>query len=151
MTQPPDPARRQFERAARRLLGVWLALLLLLTASLGSAYLRLGVFNTVASYGIALVKMALVVLVFMRWRDADAWSRAAGFAAACALALLAGLTWFEARTRGPAPVPWQVPGQLPALGAGVHASAIDASAVAGLRRKLDLMAPRLTANSGRRQ
>ena len=67
------------------------------------------------------------------------------------IALLAGLTWFEARTRGPAPVPWQVPGQLPALGAGVHASAIDASAVAGLRRKLDLMAPRLTANSDRRQ
>ncbi|WP_218511757.1 hypothetical protein [Variovorax sp. dw_308] len=107
-----------FRRAARRLLGVWLALLLLLAASLGSAYLRLGVFNTVASYGIALIKIALVVAIFMRWRRADGWSRAAGFAAACALMLLAGLTWFESRTREPASVPWQAPEQLPPLRAG---------------------------------
>ena len=113
-----DSAPSDFRRAARRLLGVWLALLLLLAASLGSAYLRLGVFNTVASYGIALVKIALVVVVFMRWRHADDWSRAAGFAAACALTLLAGLTWFESRTREP--------------GAGAMAGA-GATACAGCR------------------
>ena len=42
--------------------------------------------------------------------------------AACALVLLAGLTWFEGRTREPAPVPWQVPAQLPALRPGSTAS-----------------------------
>jgi cytochrome c oxidase subunit 4 len=110
VTAPSD-----FKRTARRLLAVWLALLLLLAASAGSAYLRLGVFNTVASYGIALIKIALVVVVFMRWRRADGWSRAAGLAAACALVLLAGLTWFEGRTREASAVPWQPPAQLPPL------------------------------------
>jgi cytochrome c oxidase subunit 4 len=118
MTRASDPAANDFARATRRLMVVWVALLLLLATSLGSAYLRLGVFNTVASYGIALIKIALVVIVFMRWRRADEWSRAAGFMAACAVVLLAGLTWFEGRTRAAAPVPWQVPAQLPSLDSG---------------------------------
>jgi caa(3)-type oxidase subunit IV len=103
------------QHTTRRLLGTWLVLLLLLGASVGSAYLRLGVFNAVASYGIAAVKIAMVVLVFMRWRGADGWSRAAGFAAATALVLLAGLSGFEGATRDLPHVDWQAPAQLPPL------------------------------------
>jgi cytochrome c oxidase subunit IV len=55
----------QFRRHARHLLFAWIALIALMLASLGSAYLRLGAGNAVASIGIAVIKAAIIVAVFM--------------------------------------------------------------------------------------
>ena len=47
-------------------------LLLLLAATILIAYARLGIFNAVASFGIAAVKAGLVALIFMKLRRAPA-------------------------------------------------------------------------------
>lgn len=47
---------------------VYLGLLVLLAATVGAAYLPLGVFHTVVSVGIALAKAVLVGLFFMHLR-----------------------------------------------------------------------------------
>jgi cytochrome c oxidase subunit 4 len=44
---------------------VWLALLILLGLTFGAAHLPLGGFNVVAGLGIAAIKVALVVVIFM--------------------------------------------------------------------------------------
>ena len=94
---------------------MWLALVLLLLASLGSAYLPLGRFNLVAGVGIALVNTALIGRWFMQLHRAGAWSRVAAVTALCALLLLAGLSGFDGATRSDAAAPYQVPQQLPPL------------------------------------
>jgi cytochrome c oxidase subunit 4 len=63
---------------------VWLALLLLLALTVGTAYVPLGIFNTVMNMTIAAIKVALVLLFFMKLRSASALLR---------LAALAGLFW----------------------------------------------------------
>lgn len=100
-------------RTAQTLVWTWCALLALLLASVGSAYLPLGAFNLVASLTIALVKTGLIARWFMRLDQSPTWSRLAALVAVCALALLAGLTVFEGATRPPAPASWQSPQQLP--------------------------------------
>ena len=100
---PPDRAERDdFPRRALRLAVVWLALIALMLASLGSAYLRLGAGNLIAGLLIATLKSGLVVWCFMELRRASAMSR---IAAAVGLA-----------TRRAAPAAWQPPQQVaPAL------------------------------------
>ncbi len=63
---------------------VWLALSLLLTATVGSAYIPLGAFNTILNMGIAAAKVALILLFFMKLTSSSALIR---------LASLAGLFW----------------------------------------------------------
>jgi cytochrome c oxidase subunit 4 len=63
---------------------VWLALLLLLTATVASAYVPLGIVNSVINMAIAAAKVALVMLFFMKLRSSSALLR---------LAALAGLYW----------------------------------------------------------
>jgi caa(3)-type oxidase subunit IV len=82
-----------------RLLAAWLALLVLLLLSLGSAYLSLGAFNLVISLAIAAIKIALIVVVFMKLPGASSWSRVAAWAALVLLAVLGTLSAFEGLTR----------------------------------------------------
>lgn len=50
----------------------WVALLLLLGASIGSAYLPLGSFHPLANFGVAAIQAAIVFSVFMRLRHPPA-------------------------------------------------------------------------------
>jgi cytochrome c oxidase subunit 4 len=103
---------------ARALILTWLALLLLLAASAGSAWLALGWFNSAINLGIALVKALLVALVFMRLRQAHALQRLAALAGLVTLALLFGLAGADYATRTEHAAPWQRPATLaPRLGA----------------------------------
>ncbi len=63
---------------------VWLALLVLLAATVGSAYVPLGIFNSIVNMVIAAAKVALVMLFFMTLRSSSALLR---------LAALAGIFW----------------------------------------------------------
>lgn len=65
--------------------GAWIALLLLLAVTVALAYLNLGSFNTLAALGIALSKMAIVVLIFMHGRHEKALTW---------LFIVAGFVWF---------------------------------------------------------
>ena len=104
---PPSLARTV------RMLGLaWLALLALMLASLGSAYLRLGPWNMVSGLAIASVKGAIVAWLFMRLREAGTLIRlvaVAGLGVWFILVALGGVD-YGTRTRTPAAV--QRPQQL---------------------------------------
>ncbi|HJV26916.1 MAG TPA: cytochrome C oxidase subunit IV family protein [Aromatoleum sp.] len=87
-------------------------LLLLLAASVGSAYLRLGVWNSAANLTIAAVKALLVAVFFMHLRDASALVRMTAAVALFMLAVLFGLSATDYRNRADDPAPWQMPRQL---------------------------------------
>jgi caa(3)-type oxidase subunit IV len=57
--------------AVRTYVLVWVALMILLTLTLGSAYIPLGSLNTVINLGIAVAKALLVMLFFMHLRSGD--------------------------------------------------------------------------------
>ena len=59
---------------------VWLALLVLLGITVGSAYIPLGVFNGVINYTIAAAKAALVLIFFMHLDRSRALLRLAALA-----------------------------------------------------------------------
>ena len=63
---------------------VWLALLVLLGITVGSAYIPLGVFNGIINYTIAAAKAALVLIFFMHLDRSRALLR---------LAALSGIFW----------------------------------------------------------
>ncbi|HVZ53661.1 MAG TPA: cytochrome C oxidase subunit IV family protein [Pseudolabrys sp.] len=63
---------------------VWLALLLLLALTVGSAYVPLGIFNSILNLTIAAIKVLLVLLFFMKLRSSSPLLR---------LAAMAGLFW----------------------------------------------------------
>ena len=63
---------------------IWLALMLLLALTVGSAYIPLGIGNGLVNYGVAVTKAALVVVFFMHLDRSRALIR---------LAALAGLFW----------------------------------------------------------
>ena len=106
----------QFRRHARHLLLAWVALLLLMLASLGSAYVPLGMGNAFIGAGIAVLKSAIVAALFMGLWGAGALLRivaATALATWCILLALGGLDATQ-RPRAPAAVqqPRQVPPQL---------------------------------------
>ncbi len=94
---------------SRRAILVWMALMLLLLTSFGSAYLKLGVWNGVLNLAIAAVKTLLVALFFMHLRAAPALLRIAAAAGLLTLALLFGLSQADYATRAPYLAPWQSP------------------------------------------
>jgi len=108
-------AERGFAREARTIGLAWLALVALMLASLGSAYLKLGALNAVAGLAIATVKGALVAWLFMRLRDAGRLIRLAAFAGLGLWAIQLALTGVDYATRQPTAAPVQAPRQLPAL------------------------------------
>jgi cytochrome c oxidase subunit 4 len=108
----------QFARHVRHLLFAWIALLALMLASLGSAYLSLGIGNVAAGIVIAVVKSAIVVALFMRMASASAVVRIAAAAALATWLLLIVLSGVDYATRPSEPADYQAPRQIPPLGAG---------------------------------
>lgn len=102
-------------RRALRLLLAWAALIGLMLASLGSAYLPLGPWNLVAGIAIAAVKSLLVLAVFMGLLRAPAVLRLVAAIGFCMLGLLFVLSGVDYATRTTEPVSMQVPRQLPAV------------------------------------
>jgi cytochrome c oxidase subunit 4 len=110
-------ARGDFGADIAALASSWLGLVLLMLASLGSAYLDLGVGNVLAGLVIATVKTGLVAWVFMQLRRASAMSRIAAAAGLATLLLLIALSLVDYKTRAQAPAAWQPAQQIaPALG-----------------------------------
>jgi cytochrome c oxidase subunit 4 len=87
----------------------WLALMALLGATYAIANFPLGILNTVASLGIAAVKVVLVALFFMHLRRASAMVVLAALAGLVWLAILFGLSGADYVTREPSPAPWSAP------------------------------------------
>ncbi len=104
---------RRFARTARALGLAWVALLLLMLASLGSAYLRLGPWNMVSGVVIASIKAAIVAWLFMRLRDAGPLIRLVAVAGLGVWLILAGLSGVDYETRSSTPSAVQRPRQLP--------------------------------------
>lgn len=107
----PDPAAH-FRRQARQVAVAWAALIALLLASLGSAFLPLGAWNAVLGLAIATLKTAIVLWWFMHLSHASALLRLMAAAGLFTLALLFGLTQVDYRTRVTEPASMQPPQQL---------------------------------------
>jgi cytochrome c oxidase subunit IV len=97
----------------KKLLTVWLCLLILLTLTTASAYLPLGIGNTLINGAVAVLKVALIGLYFMHLRQADAAVRLAAAAALLFLFFLAFLSFGDLLTRPRHPAPWQAPTEYP--------------------------------------
>lgn len=67
-------------------LAIWLALLILLVITTGSAYLSLGVGNILINMSVSVAKAVLIVLFFMNLRSSSNLVR---------IAALAGLFWLS--------------------------------------------------------
>jgi cytochrome c oxidase subunit 4 len=80
---------------------VWLALMVLLGITVGSAYVPLGTFNTVINYTIAAIKAVLVFVFFMHLVRASALLRLASIAGLFWLVFMFSLTLGDYLTR-----PW---------------------------------------------
>lgn len=78
---------------------VWLALSALLAATVGSAYVPLGAFNTILNMGIAAAKVALILLFFMKLTSSSALIRLASMAGLFWLAFMFALTAGDYLTR----------------------------------------------------
>ena len=89
----------------------WAALLALMLASLGSAYLDLGLGNLAAGLAIAFVKAAIVLWLFMRLRASTATVRLVAATALATLLLLFALGSVDYATRRPEPADYQAPRQ----------------------------------------
>jgi cytochrome c oxidase subunit 4 len=107
-----DDADRHFERRARTLGLAWIALLALMGSSLGSAYMKLGVFNMPAGLVIAAVKAAIVAWLFMRLREAGLLLRMAALAGLVVWTIQLVLTGVDYETRAQTAAEVQRPQQL---------------------------------------
>ena len=106
------PDDRRFARTARALGLAWVALLALMLASLGSAYLKLGPWNMVSGLVIAAIKAALVAWLFMRLREAGPLIRLVAVAGVGVWCILVGLSGVDYETRSLTPAAVQRPQQL---------------------------------------
>lgn len=102
----------------RKFLLVFAALMALLGATLGLAYVDLGAFNLALALAIALAKAALVVVFFMHLLDSDGLAWVALGASLTWVAILFGLTFSDYASRPSPRVPvTEIVGPLPgALG-----------------------------------
>ncbi|MGG5823576.1 cytochrome C oxidase subunit IV family protein [Falsiroseomonas sp. HW251] len=85
-----------------RVIPVWLALMALLGITVFGAYQPVGTFNLLLALGIAVAKIALVALFFMRLREPDPLLRLAAGAAGLWILFLFSLSFVDLLTR-PAP------------------------------------------------
>ena len=99
-------------RRTRTIAAAWLALLALMLASLGSAYLKLGPWNMVAGLVIAAVKSAIVAWLFMRLREAGPLIRLVAIVGLGVWLILLVLSGVDYETRHVAPAAVQQPRQL---------------------------------------
>lgn len=93
----------------RRNMLVWGSLMALLLLTFGSAYLKLGSWNSVINLAIAVAKAFLVAIFFMHLRNASTLLRIVAVMALLMLALLFGLSQTDYVTRAIHQAPWQVP------------------------------------------
>lgn len=100
-----EETRREY----RRSILIWAALMILLLLTFGSAWLKLGAWNSVINLAIAVAKAALVAVFFMRLRGAGATLRIVSVTALLTLALLFGLSHADYATRPVERAPWQSP------------------------------------------
>ena len=105
-------APTSFARTARSVGLAWLALLALMSASLGSAYLKLGPWNMVAGLAIAAIKGAIVAWLFMRLRDGGPLIRLAPVVGLGVWFILLTLSGVDYETRHVKAAPVQQPQQL---------------------------------------
>lgn len=77
----------------------WAALVLLLITTLALAYVPMGLGNTVASLGIAAVKAALIMLIYMKLWRGPALHRFAAAMLGLWLAIMIGITFTDYLTR----------------------------------------------------
>lgn len=84
----------------RRHLLVWLALLVLLALTAGSALLPLGAFNAVSNFAIAAVKSALVLVFFMHVTRGEPAVRVVAAAGLLWLGFLVALSLTDFLARG---------------------------------------------------
>lgn len=96
-------------RAYRRSALVWVALMVLLLLTFGSAYLKLGAWNSVINLGIAAAKALLVGVFFMHLHRSSTMLRIVAAVAMLTLALLFGLSHADYATRVMYRAPWQAP------------------------------------------
>lgn len=82
------------------MLGAWAALMLLLAATLGTAFLPLGPARPWIGYAIAAAKAGLILWFFMELRREDGLARLAALAGYIWLAMLFALTAADYLTRG---------------------------------------------------
>jgi cytochrome c oxidase subunit IV len=95
--------------AYKRCIAVWLCLMLLLLLTFGSAYLRLGIWNSVLNLAIAALKAGLVAIFFMRLGSSRGVIRIAAVAALFTLTLLFSLSGTDYATRIVYHAPWHMP------------------------------------------
>jgi cytochrome c oxidase subunit IV len=99
----------------KRCVVVWCCLMVLLLLTFGSAYLRLGAWNSPINLGIAVLKAGLVAIFFMHLDTSRALIRIVAVTALFALSLLFLLSGSDYATRMIHKAPWQTPQDLPAL------------------------------------
>ena len=87
----------------------WGALLTLLAVTTASAYLDLGIGNTLLNLIVAGIKVVLIAAFFMHLGRSDAAVRIAAVAALFFLLILAFLTFGDILTRPSHPAPWRAP------------------------------------------
>jgi len=108
-------ADRRFSHAAITLGLAWIALLLLMLASLGSSYLNLGPWNMVSGLVIATLKAAIVAWLFMRLRESGPLIRLVAIAGLGLWSIQIALSGVDYATRTVTPAAIQAPQQLPPL------------------------------------
>jgi cytochrome c oxidase subunit 4 len=87
----------------------WGVLMVLLTATVGSALVPLGHWNSVINFIIACAKATLVATIFMQLRSASALIRLVAISALFMLALLFGLSATDYATRSNSIAPLSTP------------------------------------------
>lgn len=99
--------KQEMKREIARCICTWIALMVLLALTAGSAYLHMGIWNTVTNLGIAIAKALLVGMVFMHLKTSRGAIRAAVAVALFTLALLFVISGSDYATREFYPAPWQ--------------------------------------------
>lgn len=92
----------ELRRETRQSLVVWAALIVLALTTVGSSYIPMGHWNTVANFVIALAKAALVAALFMKLRGSSPVLRLVCATAIVIGSLLYGLSGLDYATRRPA-------------------------------------------------
>lgn len=107
--------KSSFARTARTLGLAWIALIVLMLASLGSAYLKLGPWNVATGLLIAALKAAIVAWLFMRLRDAGPLIRLVAIAGLGLWSIQVALSGVDYATRSVTPAVVESPRQVPPL------------------------------------
>lgn len=107
-----ESTKKEWRRTLYLNLRVWVALLLLLAITAGSAWIHMGAWNSIVNLAVATAKALLVAIFFMHLRHAGSGVRLAAGIGLFVLFLLFTLSSADYQTRRMLHAPWQVPKQL---------------------------------------